>query len=179
MKYETIEDIYAGNERIRGRLRELLSTVTDEQATSLPADETWTIAQIVEHISIVDEGALRICAKLLQKAQNASQVSDGRATISQSFLDAASKSIGVKLEAPDFVRPTGEKSIPDSLAKLDATAERAREMRPLFETVDGTGFKFPHPYFGDMSAHEWLAIKGGHEMRHVKQIERVLEKIKQ
>lgn len=177
MKYETIEEIYNGNERIRQRLRELLSSLTPEQVAALPEGEEWTIAQIVEHVSIVDEGALRICAKLLKKAADAGQTSDGRATISEAFLESAGKSVTVKLEAPDFVKPSGEVSIADSLAKLEATAERVREMRVLFETVDGTDPKFPHPYFGDLSAQEWLALKGGHEMRHIKQIERVLQKI--
>jgi hypothetical protein len=177
MNYQTIEEIYNGNERIRVRLRELLSALTPEQTSTLPADEKWTIAEIVEHISIVDEGALRICSKLLREAQGANQTSDGSATISAAFLDEASKSVGVKLEAPDRVKPSGEKSIEDSLAKLDATSELAREMRTLFETVGGTDPKFPHPYFGDLSAQEWLALKGGHEMRHIKQIEKVLSKI--
>lgn len=177
MKYETIAEIYAGNERIRSRLHELLSNLTTEQITALPADEKWTIAQIVEHISIVDESTIKICAKLLKKAQEAGQTSDGKATMSESFLEGGQKIAKMKVEAPSFVQPSGERSIADSLAKLEETAERARELRTLFETVGGTDPKFPHPFFGDISAQEWLALKGGHEMRHIRQIEKVLEKI--
>jgi hypothetical protein len=177
MKYETIEEIYAGNERVRNRLHDLLSKLTPEQATALPEDEKWTIAQIVEHISIVDENTIKICAKLLKKAQEDGQASDGKATMSDSFLAGGQKIAGIKVEAPSIVQPTGDMTIDDSLAKLEATAERARELRDLFETIGGTEHKFPHPFFGDISAHEWLALKGGHEMRHIKQIEKVLAKI--
>lgn len=177
MNYQTIEEIYTGNERVRARLKQLLSTVTPEQASALPEDEKWSVVQIVEHISMVDESALKICAKLLDKAKEAGQTSDGKVRFSEEFREAGAKSANVKLEAPDFVQPSGEKSIADSIARLEATSERAEAMRTLFETVDGTEFKFPHPYFGDLSAQEWLALKGGHEMRHVKQIERVLAKI--
>jgi hypothetical protein len=83
----------------------------------------------------------------------------------------------MKVEAPTMVRPSGEKSVPDSLAKLDATSDALEGMRELFETTGCEGFTFPHPFFGDITAQEWLALKGGHEMRHLKQIEKVLEKI--
>ena len=177
MNYQTIEEIYAGNERIRARLKDLLSTLQPEQATALPADEKWTIAEIVEHIAIVDASTIKICSKLLKKAQDAGQTSDGKATISETFLEGGQKIAKIKVEAPSFVQPTGEKSLADSLAKLEETAELARELRTLFETIGGTEQKFPHPFFGDISAQEWLALKGGHEMRHIKQIEKVLEKL--
>jgi hypothetical protein len=33
---------------------------------------------------------------------------------------------------------------------------------------------FPHPFFGELSAIEWLCLIGGHEQRHLKQIKRVM-----
>lgn len=179
MKYETIEDIYTGNDRVREKLLAILSGLTAEQATSLPEGEKWTVAQIAEHIAIVDENTIRICAKLLKKAQDSGQTSDGRVTMSERFIEGGQKIAGIKVEAPSVVQPTGQQSIEDTLAKLEATAARARELRPLFETVSGTEQTFPHPFFGDISAQEWLALKGGHEMRHIRQVERMLEKIGQ
>ena len=178
MKYETIGEIYATNERVRARLHELASSLTPEQLSKLPAGEKWTVAQIIEHISIVDESTMKICAKLLKKAQEAGQTSDGRAVISDNFSQKGSEIAGIKLEAPTFVRPTTGNTVSESLAKLDENAARLGQLRGLFESVDGTEFKFPHPFFGEISAQEWLVLKGGHEMRHIKQIERVLAAIK-
>jgi len=177
MKYETIEQIYDGNAKIRGRLKQLLSSLTDEQISALPEGEKWTIAQIVEHVTIVDESTMKICAKLLQKAQGAGQTSDGRVAISDAFLQKGAEIAKIKVEAPSFVHPTGEKSVAESLAKLDETAEKLASMRELFESVDSCEEKFPHPFFGDISAQEWLALKGGHELRHTRQIENLLTKI--
>jgi hypothetical protein len=178
MKYESIEDIYAGNAKIRERLKGLIAAIPPEKTSVLPDGEKWTIAQILEHISVVDESTAKICAKLLKKAQEAGQTSDGRVVISDNFLQRGVEIATMKVEAPSFVQPSGEKSIAESLSKLDETAERISEMRPLFESVNGTEFKFPHPFFGEITAQEWLALKGGHEMRHLKQIERLLEQIK-
>ena len=38
--------------------------------------------------------------------------------------------------------------------------------------------KFPHPFFGELSATEWLVLLGGHEARHTAQIERILSGIR-
>ena len=175
MKYETIEDIYAGNLKARERLRDLVGSLPDEITSRQIEGEKWTIAQIVEHVSIVDESTVKICAKLLKKAEEAGQVSDGKVVISDGFLEKGSEVAKIKLEAPTFVQPTGGKTIAESLAKLDETADRLATMRPLFESVGGTEPKFPHPFFGEISAQEWLALKAGHEMRHIKQIERLLD----
>jgi hypothetical protein len=176
MKYETIEDIYAGNAKVRGRLQELVASLLPEQISQLPDGEKWTIAQIVEHIAMVDEGTVRICAKLLKKAEEAGHTSDGRAVITDDFLQKGSEIAAIKVDAPQFVQPTGDQTITDSLARLDDNQARLDDLRPLFESVGGTDLKFPHPFFGNISAHEWLALKGGHEMRHIKQIERLLRK---
>jgi len=177
MKYETIEEIYNGNAKARARLKELVSSLTADQLSALPEGEKWTIAQIVEHIAMVDESTTRVCAKLLKQAEDAGQTSDGKAVISDNFLQKGSEIAVIKVEAPDIVQPRGEKTIAESIAKLDENAEQLANMRERFDSVGGTEFKFTHPFFGDISAQEWLALKGGHEMRHIKQIEKVLAKI--
>jgi hypothetical protein len=42
---------------------------------------------------------------------------------------------------------------------------------------DGDTHKFPHPYFGPLSAVEWLVLLGGHEARHLQQIKNIAGKI--
>jgi hypothetical protein len=177
MKYETIEQIYEGNNKVRARLKELVSTLTDEQTSALPEGEKWTVAQIIEHIAMVDEGAMRICAKLLREAEAAGKSADGSVVISDNFREKGAEIAGIKVNAPERVQPTGVRSIAESIAKLDENTEQLEKMKLIFESVDGTELKFPHPFFGDISAQEWLALKGGHEMRHIKQIEKVLAKI--
>ena len=175
MKYQTLDDIYTGNHKIRGRLKERLAALSDEQITRRHDGEKWSIAEIVEHISIVDENTAKICAKLLKKAQEAGRTADGSVSISENFIGRTREIAGIKVEAPSFVVPSGEKSIHESIARLDETEAMLTEMRGLFESASGSEFTFPHPFFGEINAHEWLALKGGHELRHLKQIERILE----
>ena len=177
MKYRSIADIYTGNEKIRTRLRDAVSRLSEAQASALPEGEKWTVAQIVEHIAMVDEATAKICARLLKRAQEAGKISDGMVNISENFLQKGLEIATMKVEAPSFVQPSGKQSIQESLEKLGRTSEQVAELRPLFETVHSTEFTFPHPFFGEITAHEWLSLKGGHELRHLKQIEKVLGKM--
>ncbi len=68
-------------------------------------------------------------------------------------------------------------TIAESLAKLDENRRQLEELRPIFESVECSDFKFPHPAFGDISAHEWLALIGGHEIRHIEQINNLLGRV--
>ena len=83
-----------------------------------------------------------------------------------------------KLEAPDIVQPRTGRSISESLAVMDGNKERFGGLQPPFEGVDDTGHKFPHPYFGEMTATEWFAVKIAHEARHTRQIATLIEKIR-
>lgn len=172
MNYQTISEIYEANDKIRERLKNTVSNLNDDQLNLMPADGTWTIANIVEHVSLVDGGIIRLSAKLLTDAREKGEKSDGAAKISEAFLQQAS--IPRKLQAPERVHPTGKLTVTESLANMDENRQKLEELRPLFESVDCSEFKFPHPYFGDLTAHEWLVLLGGHEERHTKQIEGIL-----
>ena len=177
MNYQTISDIYEANDKIRAKLKSVVANLNDEQANTLPDGETWTIKEFVEHISLVDESMMRISAKLLNASKENGKTWDGSAKFSEEFLQNTESGREAKFEAPERVRPTGTKSIAESLAKLDETRQKLEELRPLFETVECSEAKFPHPAFGPMTAHEWLALLGGHEARHLRQIKGLLEKI--
>ena len=174
MKYQTIEEVYEANDKIRAGLLEMLEHISDEQATALPEGEKWTIAQIVEHIAIVQDGMGRISAKLLSEAKASGKTSDGKVLISDDFSQKAVGARDQKFEAPDRVRPTGNQTIAESIEKLNESQKKLKDLQPMFETIDCSEHKFPHPAFGELTAHEWLALVGGHEFRHLRQIKKRL-----
>ena len=176
MQYQTISEIYEANDRIRTKLKDTLASVTESHAAALPDGEKWSVAQIAEHVSMVGNGMYRICSKLLSKAEAAGQLSDGKIDL-DAFAEKAMGIAEVKLEAPEIVHPSGTKSISESVESLDKTHKDFETLRPLFEKFDATEAKFPHPYLGDMTAVEWLAMYGAHEGRHLRQIRRLLERL--
>lgn len=176
MNQQTIKDIYATNNAIREKTKQIVADLSDEQTAILMEGEKWTIAHIIEHVAIVQDGMSKILAKLLKNAQSAGKTSDGAARLSENFMQKAAAARDLKLEAPEQVRPKGNQTIAESLQKMDETQRRLEELQPLFESIECSDFKFPHPFMGDLTAHEWLALVGGHEARHLRQIENILEK---
>ncbi len=176
MSQQTIKDIYAANEKIREKTKQIVADLSAEQIALLPDGEKWTIAHIIEHVAIVQDGMSKISAKLLKQAQSAGKASDGAALLSENFRQKAVEARELKFEAPDRVRPTGNQTIAESLKKMDETQRALEELQPLFESVECSDFKFPHPFMGGLTAHEWLALVGGHEARHLSQIKNILKK---
>ena len=177
MRTETIDEVYERNAAIGERLKMLVASLPSEKLDLLPEGEEWTICNIVEHISIVESSIVKICAKLLGKAEAEGKLADGAISVSDAFGQKALEIAITKLEAPDFVKPTNEIKVEDSLRVCDENLQKLDEIKTLFEKFDSNIHKFPHPYFGDLSAGEWLNLLGGHKMRHIKQIERLADGI--
>lgn len=179
MNYETIADIYSANEKFRENLQATLANITTGEATTLPDGEKWSIQHVVEHISMVETGISMICSRMLDAAKADGKASDGSFKLSDKFLDSLSQLATARVEAPERVQPTGEVAIQDSLRKLTTATDTLKSLRTGLESTDVTGHTFPHPYFGPLTATEWLVIAGLHERRHTAQIEGLLTMIRQ
>lgn len=175
MNQKTIAEIYEANDKIRAELIETLSNLSDEQTRVLPDGEKWTIANFAEHLAIVEYGMTRISAKLLNEAKANEKNAGGKALISESFKNKAAEMRDKKFEAPETVRPEGNRTIQESLEKMKENRARLEELKPLFESVECSDFKFPHPFLGDLTAHEWLLMIGAHEARHLSQIRKFIK----
>lgn len=171
MQYRTFNEVFTAHDRIRDRLIATVGLLDENAAAARPDINGWSVTQIVEHISVVDEGMCKICAKLLS---DAGENGNGSVYLSPEFIAKMNDMANTKLEAPERVRPTGEQNIAESLARLSANRDRLNEIRDRFEVRDTAQKKFPHPYFGDFSAAEWLVLRGLHESRHIDQIERII-----
>lgn len=174
MKFESIDEIYSTNARFAAELESLVGELTQESAEHRPEGEKWSVAEIVEHLAMVEDGMSRICAKLIGKAEKSGDASDGTISITSTFEERGVAIAKIKVEAPEMVRPTGERSISESQATMAEANARLEQIRPLFGQFDGNKHRFPHPFFGDLSAIEWLVLVGQHKARHIAQIRRLL-----
>lgn len=174
---QSVNKVFEENARVREALRQAVAGLSDEQLAARPEGEAWSIQEIVEHISVVNDGISRICAKMVAAAAADGRPGDGNIYLSSAFTEAVSSAPNQKLEAPERVRPSGQVSVSDSFSRLDETAGGFEAIRDALGAYDLSAHKFPHPYFGDLTAGEWFVLAGGHEMRHVRQIERVKAKL--
>lgn len=192
MIYQSISDIYAANETVRRQITDRIETLSEAQQTFRPAEGCWSVAEIVEHLSIIEQNMVRLIGMLLNKAEAAAP-SSAPASDDANTADDAATSAGArpfkpftldelvetirdkKLTAPEQVRPGGQASLADSLASLQQTRATVESFRPRLETADLEAATYPHSFFGDLNASQWLAFIGHHEARHLRQIERLLD----
>ena len=179
MGERSINDIYAANDAVRERFIQVVKSLSDEEVNAEFDGEKWPIAHVVEHVAMVEEGMSKICAKLLREAQVAGASANGAPTVSDNYISRSRELDNKKVEAPDRVRPSGERSVAESLAKMEENRDRLNDIRPMFEAFDSQSFGFPHPFLGDLSAVEWLTLIGDHEERHLRQLEELIRKVRQ
>jgi hypothetical protein len=170
MRFHTIADILAWQERAGGRFAAVVGAVNDAQAIFRSSENEWTIAEIVEHVGIVNGGMLRVTHKLLKLAEANAKPAPADLQLDYTFtVDGPPP----KFQAPDGVRPKGGISISESLGNIQSALAGFAEIRPRLEAVDLSEHLFPHPALGPISAYRWMILLGEHQDLHRRQIERI------
>lgn len=174
MDFRSVPEIYEHIDDTRARLLATVDGLSDEQQAFSPAPDRWSVAQLCEHLSIVEGNVVTLLDKLLGKAEESGvQTPDNFDPVSiEEFIERARV---VKYEAPERIRPTGTLPVADSLARLNESRAALHALRPRIERADGRAIRFPHPAWGPLDLYQWLLFIGAHEDRHLSQIEALKE----
>lgn len=139
-----------------------------------PAPDRWSVANVLEHLTRVEEQLTRLLSHRLAEARAAGALPPE--TRSSSVLESID--LGRILDrtsrvaASERVHPGGMES-----AAALAGLERSRiALRALLESYDGldlSGMTFPHPVLGVIDGYAWFAFIGAHEARHAAQIREI------
>lgn len=168
--------------RIREVIAELLAAQQDTDAlcaTITPAQEVqrlgdgWSVAEVVEHMAIVEDGAGRIVSGIARQVIDLRETSDDPVAPTLSRYHVADPSVR-KVVAPERVHPTEGLAVPVSAARMRVA--RARLIAAL-EAASGTalgGAHFPHPIFGPLDGYQWALLAAQHQRRHLAQIRTIL-----
>jgi hypothetical protein len=177
--YHGPSEIFDEIDRTRARLFQSVEALTAEQQGFRPAPDRWSVAQLCDHLSIVEGNVLKLLGKVLAKAEEAGApppTSDAPfAPVSiEEFVE---RTRGVKLDAPEAVRPADTRPVEESLAALRDSRAALHALRPRLERLDAHALRFPHPAWGPLNLYQWLLFLGAHEARHLDQVEALKETI--
>ena len=157
------------NDQARKELLAQVEYLTDEVINRQPAEDRWSIKQILQHLYLMEGSVAKtIQIKLAAEDQNITIDKPIQLTVDRSN----------KIEAPDFVTPTLEYStLHDLKSKLTATHSTLHNVAEN-ATEDQLAVKsYPHPVFGEMSLTQWIPFVGYHELRHIEQIKEVKQQL--
>jgi len=173
MNYNSVGEIFESIDGTRARLETSVGELAEGRDRFRAAPDRWCVAEIVEHLSIVEGNVVKLCEKLLAKAESDGLTREEGAPFAPVSMDEFAERSRQKFTAPEQIAPSGARPLPDSLAALRSSREALRALRPRIERVDGTHLRFPHPALGPINLYQWLLFVGGHELRHLAQIEAV------
>jgi hypothetical protein len=153
------------------RLRRAVDDVPRDKREVKPSAERWSVAEVVEHLSIVETRIARLFSAKLTEARAAGlgrelDESPVVGTIDMDRLLDRTR----RVTAAEAALPTG---------KLDCDAawaahERARDAICMsVRGADGLALGdvvHPHPVLGTINLYQWIAFVGGHEARHAAQV---------
>lgn len=172
MAYHSVAEILEAIDETRSRVSKRVEGLSPAQEKFRPSPDAWSLAEIVEHLSIIEAQMARLFAMMVRKAESAGAPQAADRSFRPVDLDHfVERSLKEKYTAPETVRPSGQVSIEDSLDRMRRSRAELHELRPKLETLDLSGLTYPHPAFGPLDIYQWLAFVGVHEDRHLRQLE--------
>lgn len=171
--YNSVAELFEEMDRTRRRLHSTLDGLDAEQENLRDSPERWSIAEIIEHVAIVEGRIAGLAGKVVGKAEaeGAERAGTDAPFTPIDLREIAERGAREKYTAPETAAPAGGVRVADSLARLTESSAALRLLRPRIEALDLSAYKFPHPAFGPLDLYRWLAVLGLHEERHRRQIE--------
>src|SRR5699024_9191397 len=143
--------------------------VHHEQFNQKPAEDEWSIKQILEHLYLM-EGAN---ANNIERQLASGKEKEAKKRPIELTVDRTTK-----VKAPNEFQPTDdEASIIEKEEKLETTHQAWQKNANEYSEATLAKKAMTHPAFGNMSLDQWVTFVGYHEDRHTKQIEEVKEKL--
>ena len=156
-------------------LNEVIASVPPALRESKPAPDQWSVAEVVEHLSIVEH---RIAALLARKvaAARANGVGpdpDTSSVVATYVRPEAVVDRSTKISAPEPVLPSGTV---DAKAGTESLAEAHAAMVASLRNANGVnleGLMATHPAFGPLNMYHWIVSLALHDDRHAAQIREI------
>jgi len=158
----------------RDSLLQSISGLNQSQLDYKPAEDEWSVADILHHLALSDEANVKLTFIMLRQARENSLPADPCPDESVlNCLDQFREVMSKKMKAPVRVEPLSYVPPQKSLARLKASREKLLENINLLTAYDLNQLSFPHPFMGPFTGHQWLVLAGWHESRHTAQIGRI------
>jgi uncharacterized damage-inducible protein DinB len=156
-------------EETRLKFLDSIKDLSEEQWKFKAAPDRWSVAEVAEHIAISEETLLKLVSQQIMKSPavpEKKEAAKGR----EEMLRKALVNRGVKVQAPEMLKPTNRWATRDELVKA-FNASRGQTMEYIKTTQEDLRSHFgPHPVFKDLDAYQWLILVAGHSERHTLQI---------
>lgn len=157
---------------VHERLVKTLNDVDPALLSKRPGENEWSVAQIVEHLCLVEVAVTKYLKSKLDHPP--AKVSFLKKLLPMRIVSLRFK----RLQAPKIVQPaTDLPPIAELLEKYDRVRSETKELCNHAGQKRLSQIRFKHPYFGDMDGAAAVSMVAFHEQRHLKQVREILKKL--
>jgi hypothetical protein len=149
----------------RDNLLQSLRNLAGEQCDFKPAPEQWSIAEVLEHVVLIETRIHDLIGKMPEAPEAEPDRDDQRI---DGFILANLHRRSRKVQAPPNLLPARRWSPAEMLEQFSKS--RGKTLELLAEAPALRGHVFPHPLFGPWDGYQWLLALAGHTARHTDQI---------
>lgn len=152
----------------RERVMRNLHGLSPEQMLYRPDTGQWSVAEIVEHLVIVENHLVGEIEKLVQGQPDPSK----RSAMADGDVFAQAGTVLRRIQAPAGAVPTFRWPPEELLREFETARQRTRD----FSATTGADLRLhfmPHPSLGQLDCYQWLLLVAAHCQRHCAQSERV------
>ena len=175
--HSSLTEIFARLDRSRAGLRAAVDSVPAHLRDQPPGPDRWSVAGVLEHLSMVDERFTAIVANKIADARAAGLGNEeGQPPPMPPHVEMMLADRTERRKAPDLLHPRG--------LECAAAWERAEAARAAFRLMlsaaDGlalSGVIHEHPRFGALNAYQWGGFLAAHESRHAEQIREIASQL--
>ena len=168
-------------DKVHEKLAATIAPLDEEIFARQPGDGGWSIAQIIQHLCLVEERVIKDLKKAIARPPQETRF------IKRLVPTSIVSSRLVRVKAPQAVNPEANPGPVDLIVPppgKEATLadyDRARnDLKNLYATHGNDRFRhliFKHPFLGEIDGVATVSFVGYHEQRHYKQIQEVLKKL--
>lgn len=167
---------------VEDKRKELLQSfagVPNDRLCRRSSADGWSVAEILDHLSMVEAGVARLITKRAGRAREAGLRGEtSTESVMASFDQQRARLDNAIMQAPETVHPRANVDIKEALEGLESSREALRAAAVLADGLSLGEIKHTHPLLGELDLYQWLIFVGQHEGRHRKQIQRTLNSIR-
>lgn len=166
---------------VEEKRRELMSSfdgVEGERLCRQATPDGWSVAQILEHLRMVESNVAQLITKRVAQAKEAGLGQEkSTKSVMPSFEPYRATLERAVVQAPPVLQPRPDIDISEALEGLESSREALRAAAVSANGLSLGEIKHTHRVLGELDLYQWLIFVGHHEDRHKKQIERTLKSI--
>ena len=155
--------------------QKLIETVAPLEAglfSTRPAKDEWSVAEIVQHLCLVEERVLKDLEREIAKAPQ--NVGFLKRLVPTSIVSSRL----LRVKAPKAVNPVAVLEKDVAIENFNHARNSLKELCASHGHDRFRKLVFKHPFLGDIDGVATISFVGYHEQRHYKQIREVLKKLK-